>query len=511
MNVLIADDEYYARKAMAKKVLQADPEAEILGDFENGIQVLEYLAEHPDEADVLLTDVKMPEMDGLHLAQYLFEQESQIEIIIISGYNEFEYARKAISFGVSNYLVKPVQKEELKEALEKISRGQKKYQAKMQDIMTKKTLQYLSIEEIASNEDWRTLFLEPAFHRNAGDTFYIAVIQSMEKEDWTENKKTEKLVQRLRKAVQGEWFYFNRFRENVLLLFGDKAVILREFENFISQIGILGLGEVTVGVSLGHTQIEHCAKAYQEAVYAINQRLIEGWQKVFEYSSDFRPENMLDKEKEQMLEDTIAGKRCAQAEDITRELMGCCRSAYTLYVTISGIFNLLYRFFCRIDSKENGGNPGYMLFSYRTDLYRYNTLEEIEDYVVNTVKTMCEEQETKKYHYIVSEILNDIAQNYQNNISIGELAEHKYFMNSSYVSRLFKNETGKTFSGYLMEFRMHKARELLDSDLLKVSDVAMLSGYNDFSRFIQYFKKMYGMTPEEYRNNKKGRHEGKEG
>ena len=63
MRILIADDEYYARKAMAKKVLQASPDAEIMGDFENGIQVLEYLEEHPDEIDVVLTDVKMPEMD----------------------------------------------------------------------------------------------------------------------------------------------------------------------------------------------------------------------------------------------------------------------------------------------------------------------------------------------------------------------------------------------------------------------------------------------------------------
>lgn len=62
MRILIADDEYYARKAMAKKVLQASPDAEIMGDFENGIQVLEYLEEHPDEIDVVLTDVKMPEM-----------------------------------------------------------------------------------------------------------------------------------------------------------------------------------------------------------------------------------------------------------------------------------------------------------------------------------------------------------------------------------------------------------------------------------------------------------------
>ena len=182
--------------------------------------------------------------------------------------------------------------------------------------------------------------------------------------------------------------------------------------------------------------------------------------------------------------------------------MGNCKNAYTLYVTISGIFNLLYRLFCRTGGRADNGNPGYMLFSYRTDLYRYHTLSEVEDYVVNIVRTMCEEQEGKKYHYIVTEILAYVAQNYQDNISIGELAEHKYFMNSSYLSRLFKNETGQTFSSYLMEFRMRKAKELLESDWLKISDVAMQSGYNDVSRFIQYFKKSYGMTPEEYRGRK---------
>ena len=161
MKILIADDEFYARKALAKKVIQANSEVEIMGDFENGVQVVEYLEAHPGEIDVVLTDVKMPEMDGLYLAQYIFEQELPMEVIIISGYNEFEYAKKAISFGVSNYLVKPVQKEELKEALDKINRGWKRYEATMQEIMVKRTLQFLSIEEMVSHEEWKRRFLEP--------------------------------------------------------------------------------------------------------------------------------------------------------------------------------------------------------------------------------------------------------------------------------------------------------------------------------------------------------------
>lgn len=499
MKVLIADDEYYARKALAKKVLQADPNVEILGDFENGVQVLAYLEAHPDEADVLLTDVKMPEMDGLYLAQYLSEQESRIEVIIISGYNEFEYARKAISFGVSNYLVKPVQKEELREALDKISRERKKYQEKMQDIMAERTVQFLSIEEISEHEDWSRLFLKPVFDANAGSTFYLAVTQIMDREDQTESQRAEKLMKRLKDKFHGVCFFFNRFQEYVLILFGGRAEIAGDLDTVVRQVGIPGTVKVTVGLSLAHTQIDHCTKAYEEAVYALNQRLIDGWNRLFVFTPDFKPENLLDKDKEQLLEEAIGEKRCAQAEEMTRDILRKCQNAYTLYVTISSIFNLLYRFFCRTDSREKDRSPGYMLFSYRTDLYRYDTLEEVEDYVVNIVKAMCEGQEGKKYHYIVSEILNDIAQNYQENISIGELAEHKYFMNGSYLSRLFKNETGKTFSAYLMEYRMNKAKELLESDLLRISDVAMLAGYNDVSRFIQYFKKLYGVTPEEYR------------
>lgn len=502
MKILIADDEFYARKALAKKVLQANPDVEIMGDFENGVQVLDYLKEHPGEIDVVLTDVKMPEMDGLYLAQYLFEQELPIEVIIISGYNEFEYAKKAISFGVSNYLVKPVQKEELKEALEKISRGWKRYEATMKEMMVKRTLQFLSIEEIASHEEWREQFLTPVFNQNRGKPFYLVIIQSREKDDWMENPSAERLLLKLKETFLGEWFYFNRFQEHILLLFGKQEEIMEQLQTFVHRANILGMGEVTAGMSLEHTLAAHCPKAYQEAVYALNQRLIEGWNQVYVFCADFKPENLLDKEKENLLEEAIGAKRTLQAEELTREILFSCKNAYTLYVTISGIFNLLYRFFCKTGESEKNTTHGYMLFSYRTDLYRYRTLKEVEEYVQNIVHAMCEEQEEKKYHYIVSEILAYIAQNYQENISIGELAEHKYFMNSSYLSRLFKNETGQTFSAYLMEFRMRKAKEFLESDLLKISDVAMLSGYRDVSRFIQYFKKFYGVTPEEYRGKR---------
>lgn len=160
-------------------------------------------------------------------------------------------------------------------------------------------------------------------------------------------------------------------------------------------------------------------------------------------------------------------------------------------------------FFCKsARSEEKDSEHAYMLFSYKSDLYGFRYFSEVEDYVKKIVESMCQEQEEKTHHYIVAELLDYIEKNYQNNISLSELAEHKYFMNSSYLSRLFKNEVGQTFSKYLMEFRLRKAANLLENELLKINDVAMLVGYNDVSHFIQYFKKIYGCTPEEYRRKK---------
>ena len=107
MRILIADDEYYARKAMTKKVLQASPDAEIMGDFENGIQVLEYLEEHPDEIDVVLTDVKMPEMDGLETARQILAEAPGFPIVMMSERSTAGMIVEAVKLGARGFVTKP--------------------------------------------------------------------------------------------------------------------------------------------------------------------------------------------------------------------------------------------------------------------------------------------------------------------------------------------------------------------------------------------------------------------
>lgn len=504
LRIAVADDEFYARKGLIRKIHIAEADAVIKADFESGRQMLDYLRAHKGEIDLLFTDVKMPQMDGLELSRAVMEEELGVEVIIVSGYNEFEYAKKAMVFGVNNYLVKPVQIEELQESLEKIKKKIRKNEEKVQAQMTQSTLEYLSIPELAGHEDWKKRFLLPVFQKYQGKTGYLAIIQR----EFTDrrNPEIDREIAAFAEKNNGCWFYFRRYYEYALLLFQDEedqSSLASKLDHFLKRSSTVLDEKMTVGLSQNYQNADDLKKAYQEAVYAINQRLIDGWVKVYSYKEELKPQNHFSKEAEVVLEDAIKRQKCDAAIEIVSKSLEKCRDSYSLYITISGIFNLMYRLYCRSSrSEEKDSEHAYMLFSYKSDLYGFRHFCEVKKYVSKIVESMCREQEDKRHHYIISEILDYIEKNYQTNINLSELAEHKFFMNSSYLSRLFKNEVGQTFSKYLMEFRIRKAAAFLENDLMKINDAAMLAGYNDVSHFIQYFKKFYGCTPEEYRSRK---------
>lgn len=122
---------------------------------------------------------------------------------------------------------------------------------------------------------------------------------------------------------------------------------------------------------------------------------------------------------------------------------------------------------------------------------------------MDIIREICDQEQNSLKNggnAIIRDILHYVEQNYQYDLSLQELAEKKYFMNSSYLSRLFKSAVGQTFSRYVIELRIKKARELLKDKTMKINDVAAQVGYNNTSHFIQSFKKLCGCTPEEYRN-----------
>lgn len=116
--ILLVDDEILVRDAIKENIDWKSIDCELVGDCENGKQAAEFVQEHP--VDIVLTDILMPYMDGMELSHFLHDNYPDIMIVVFSGFGEFEYAKKAIQYGVSEYLLKPVTALELTGVIEKM-------------------------------------------------------------------------------------------------------------------------------------------------------------------------------------------------------------------------------------------------------------------------------------------------------------------------------------------------------------------------------------------------------
>lgn len=119
-SVLVVDDEKLIAKNIAKLIERINPSFQVAAICTNGEDAIECIKS--SDINVVFTDIRMPELDGLELARFIFEKYPYIECIIVSGYNDFEYAKSAIAYSVKNYLLKPINKEELEKCLSDIER-----------------------------------------------------------------------------------------------------------------------------------------------------------------------------------------------------------------------------------------------------------------------------------------------------------------------------------------------------------------------------------------------------
>ena len=117
MRIIVADDEYFARKALVKSIGQLEEEIELC-EAEDGTEVMELL--EAGGADLVVTDIRMPDMDGLEVAKNIQARFPDVSVIIESGYADFGYATSALRYGVKDYLTKPVKREELEKAIQRV-------------------------------------------------------------------------------------------------------------------------------------------------------------------------------------------------------------------------------------------------------------------------------------------------------------------------------------------------------------------------------------------------------
>lgn len=515
MKVLVVDDEYYARKAVLKILKEWDTAVEILGDVESGAEAIEIIRR--DAPDLLIADVRMAGVDGIELCKYTKENNPNIQIFIVSGYADFEYAQQAINFNVRKYFLKPLDPEEFKSSLDEVRKLKGSLDTEYRAI--KSEIDRLrKIRMVMGLISGRNTELEDSVEllRLAEELmeYYTVVFQSHKK---LNSGQRDLVIRDLEKLFDDKAFIFSNEigrNEIVCLVHASEQ---REFitsnntfvllDNFSKRlIGILK-HSFSIGISSKKNNISVLMRAYEEARYAINGRLINQADRVYEYTRAVKSFNAqsetsfeFDNEKERLLLQLILKRREKQANELIRSTFDNLKSTKASVLKIREIFikivGVINEAIIETKSGKDTICDNHSILSSGS-IENFFSMDEIVEYLCCNITSICstENEVCCNENDMVLQILKIVEESYYSELTLEGLAKNQLFVNSSYLSRLIKHSTGKSFSQLLMDTRMEKARKLLADTDLNVNEVAYLIGYNKVSHFISLYKRYYGDTP----------------
>ena len=507
--ILIVDDEKIERNGIRLLLGRQGRNLDI-AEAVNGREALEWLS--GNRADILLTDVKMPLMDGIELLERVFCLYPEMKKLIFSGYGEFEYARQAMRFGVEEYILKPVDPEEFRKAMDKLfdaldrEREEKERKAAEENFFRKYVLNAVingvDMDALKRRTEGFSLDFLDRYRRmmllETGGDFFGSV--------------GRELQEGLEREASGTRFdYLNLNPQECVLFFLDEAEdwkgLAGRLNAFLSQQ--CGPEQKSyISVSSGLKDGGQIADRYQELELLMENRFYDLEGRIY------MAENEAESAEDVRLDDDTLMKQIRQdirAKDILSLKEHCGRlflnygkntgfsQIYVKFVFAS-LLKLLYE---AIPEKTERELNEEMDRLYRTE--DINQVREIMEKNVALLETKLE-KETGSVHREVETVKRYIFSHYGEELGIEQLAE-KVYLAPSYLSALFKKETGQNLSKFIKACRMEKARDMLENTHEKIGGISEKVGYPNVSYFCQSFREYYGVSPQRYRDQGEGAYE----
>lgn len=502
--ILIADDEFWVGRWLSQVIKESPFEVTVTGISENGEEALTALME--ERPDILITDINMPLLSGLDVLKRLEEAGERLpKTIVISGYDEFEYARRAIELEVLAYLLKPLERAAVYEAVEKAIAALEKEQerrAQTRDGLTAAVENSLTEYLRNPGEETESRIRAHLLSAQGQSGFFELALFQMRRLEKSALSR-EEMRRRLEEAAAGKNVYLcllDRFTWGALITGIVHPAGFRLDESVLVHL----LHSYEYGLSEAHEELTELGEAFSEARESIIMRLgQEGGPETFPVSeSDLHT-------------DFLAALKAGNGERIgecTRQACGLfiqkgydLTSCLNFYFVLTGevikLLNDRYREHSRTEYLELI-EEGYD-FSVR--IRNYYSIRSIcrrfEEYVGKAAVCL-KDEEGMDVSAIVKRIRRRIKENYGDDLSLAWVAD-EYGINPSYFSKKFKDETGVNFIDYLTEVRITQAKELLRHTGLPVGAVSLQVGFKDAKYFSRVFASMTGEKPSEYREKAK--------
>ena len=533
IKVIIADDEENVCKLIRGLIDWASLDMEIVGIAHNGVEALELIKVL--SPDLMITDIRMPGYDGIEMIRYAKNIKENLDFIIISGYRHFEYAQNAIKYGVGDYLLKPISKDEFLAALSKM-RG--RYMQRTEQMSNEEHLRKRlksDVDKLRAN-----LFIErllekgmvtedlnlETINENYHFSFQPGLFQvfAVKIDCGFENQYNnavkilgEKVLQILNGCLKEQCFDMGIYLDDsvtyCLLNFhvDNKKIMRKQMKGVLDELMVQKSAfeqfEFTIATGATVVDVKQLKDAFRAARSAIAQRIILGTGIFIEdgaiYVESQRKSTILAELNKKMssalevldkeavlscitnLKNHIESEKHLKGEEIYSIAKHLCEMYLThlrnneIQIQYSEEF---YEEFCVYSSRCSSTHE---LFQYLSVILSKSLDAIIEDKRQADTKPI---RLAKQY----------IKQNYMKPISLEEVSSLVGF-NAAYFSTLFKKENGSNYVNYLSEVRMNKAKELLRETNLNIAVICEQVGYNDLKHFTKSFKKSTGIKPNEYR------------
>ncbi len=520
--VLLVDDEPSVINGLKNIIPWNELGYDVTGSAYNGEDGLNTVRELLP--DLVITDIKMPVFDGLELIKrVIHEVKAEVRFIILSGYDEFSYVKEALKHNVKDYILKPVDEDELIPLLKKLHK-------QMTDELAIKKERELELKFIANETINRLLIgeLKDSLLNRARlvlglseeSWFRIVLLEIEDLKEWMSgcsgeavHKKRECVFFHIKACLHTDHVYYlhdeelDRFVAFITNEIDDTKELMNMFEFIRNEIKLCCGLTVSLFASEKHKSVENASKAYKETQQAHDYRFYNGRGCII-FSENINTSaisyTITDAfQLDSILEDIEAGnlnQMNIKIEAVFQEFENKTKAPEVISVLISSLQLSIARLIVTMNGNADEFVKKEKIFSYDIDRI---TLSELS----NNVKSFCESSSLyitslrkRNSAHVVNEITEFINKNYRSDISLKQLAS-QFYMNSFYLGQLFKKITGMYFNDYLNFVRIEEAKRLLRRTNLKIYEVAAEVGYSDTDYFFSRFEKLNHISPLKYKKS----------
>jgi two-component system response regulator YesN len=529
IKVFVVDDEERQRKSIIRHVDWKRYQMSVVGESEDAEGAIELAKLEPP--DLLITDIRMLGTDGLALSSRMRKINPHVHIIMVTGYEEFEYAKSALDIGVDAFLVKPIIFDELTTILERIWRSEQLELLKSrEEVLIKEQLD--AFRPIA-----REQFLQEIIHglilgeetirarANALGMFaleglrrvLIMVIDADPASLLSKEEQVERVNQALGESVVticGSLLEEKTTtqRGNIVLILQDRAA--NDFEDETEQIlqslgreaGKIEFCKICIGAGPIISTLSQLSESFRLAQRAVNQRLLGSDERTFSWQVLNGKVDFPEKNLEELIDDffEILGAGDSQSSlsllgEILRSIAGNLQiQGAKLRSLCLQLISGANRIAAEIGDVSRHVGPEKKLWEQILDCREE---PELLQEMVRIITGLCDfiaDRKRSHTQIVVQKALEYMNEHFKENLSLLSVADTVY-LSPNYMGALFRAELGVSFTDQLIQIRINKAKELLHQSQLKLYEVAESVGYQNIGYFTSLFKRITGFSPKEYR------------